>query len=267
MPHQDGIVLQKYVKTLEVNIGSNAAIFDPFDIPPDYPWREKMTEECNMYACLYALGSAVDPLGSVLEIGIGFGLSAMTWLRLLDAQESSNKFGLSIVTIDKGGFKGTDNIGMARKALFSYHLATNKMPILHFIQGDTQSPRAGWPWWYDNDLCPSLIRRKPFDILFVDGDHGCEERPWALFNDLWQFWPFLRPGGLCICDDMHDPVDYPKDRFPWLGYTWDSFHTFARMRQRQIADMFVWKFPFVPSGERPLGLLVKKLILEEKPDV
>lgn len=224
---------------------SNEEIFANYMILGDYPWVDKTTHACNMYACLYAL-ALTDRNIRVLEIGTGWGISGLMWGRLG-----------GLVSLDRGGFEGGDNVSAARKLWADNEVESSLHQVntqLHTFQWP--DPYAvGQPWVYNLDLIDRL--HDPFDVLFVDGDHGDENRPWALFNDLWQFWPFLKPGGLCICDDMHDPGDYPAGRFPWLGYTWASFHRFEEMMDSQIADRYIWKYPYVPSGHRPVGLLRK----------
>jgi predicted O-methyltransferase YrrM len=240
---------------------SNAEVFEPFDIPDGYPWKDKTTDDSNMYACLYGLAAAEENIEGILEIGTGHGLSTMTWLHLLDKIGKCEFKMLKmphLVTIDIGGFEGHNNIEQARRRLFSYHSPSGRRPHFMCLKVSTQ-PGTGWPWWYNTALTHQLAQREGFDILFLDGDHGDVTRPWALFNDLWQFWPFLRLGGLCICDDLHSPVDYPSDRFPWLPYTWKSFQLFEVMMENQIEDHYIWDYPYVPSGKRPVGLLRKKL--------
>lgn len=223
---------------------TNSEIFSEFAIPEDYPWHEKMTDETNMYACLYGLARAFSPT-RVLEVGTGWGLSLMTWLMLRDS-------GLGFVrSFDCGNFERekyeADNLRLVEHTLADHAalFSVERINTQTLYQGRNQPKR-----W--------VRLGRTFDVLFIDGDHGSKERPWALFSDLWQFWPFLSPGGLCICDDLHDPQDYEPGRYFWLGYTWDSFHEFLSMFHDQVKDWYIWGYPCVPSGKRPVGLLVKR---------
>ena len=239
---------------------SNAEVFEPYTIPDGYPWKDKTTDDCNMYACLYGLGAYEGMNLHILEIGAGWGISGLMWLRL---QGQTGRF----VSIDRGFFDGRPNIPVVKdlwlrqppcerpKYSFPFFLYEGNTQLIYT---DPDIPcYNGIPWIRQHELIACL--QPGIDVLFIDGDHGDKDRPWALFNDLWQFWPYLRPGGLCICDDIHDPFDYVEGRFPWLPYTWYSFWQFNRMMASQIEDCRVWKYPYVPSGKRPVGLLRKKL--------
>lgn len=232
------MTLEERCKRLEnINLNlRNASLFEHYDIPEGYPWVDKTTGACNMYACLYCLPCIVSEDPRILEIGTGWGISGLMWGEVIETVGE-------LVSLDCGNFEGQDNVAAARK------LWKGNFRRWNLYRVDTQ---RRWP-----GALVARLHRRLFDILFIDGDHGDEDRPWALFNDLWQFWPLLRPGGLCICDDMHDPEDYAPGRFPWLGYTWASFHRFAEMKAPQITDRYVWKYPYVPSGKRPIGLLRK----------
>jgi predicted O-methyltransferase YrrM len=235
------LTLKELCDSLEKELPlSNAEVFEPYDIPDGYPWKDKTTDDSNMYACLYGLAQAFLPdKGCILEIGTGWGISALTWLRLPGAFLSS---------LDCGEFEGCDNYTESGRLIRKNVHGRQRWDIIKFNTQGMYSPGEPQrrPWI------------EPVDLLFIDGDHGCAERPWALFSDLWRFWPLLTPGGLCICDDMHDPFDYAEGRFPWLPYTWYSFWQFKRMMDSQIEDCRVWKYPYVPSGKRPVGLLRKK---------
>ena len=238
---------------------SNAEVFEPYTIPDGYPWKDKTTDDCNMYACLYGLAEYDGQDLNILEIGTGWGISGLMWLRL---QGLDGRF----ITIDRGGFEDKDNVKVVRRLLDDNPFCERDFMNFPFLSFEA-STQLIYENVYDGDRSISWIAHNLLaaciqtgvDILFIDGDHGDKDRPWALFNDLWQFWPYLRPGGLCICDDIHDPFDYVEGRFPWLPYTWYSFWQFNRMMGSQIEDCRVWKYPYVPSGKRPVGLLRKKL--------
>jgi SAM-dependent methyltransferase len=101
-----------------------------------------------------------------------------------------------------------------------------------------------------------LLQAHEFDVIFVDGKHTED----GLLNDLETFWPFLKSGGLMICDDIHDPAEY-DGIFSWVPDTWQSFHTFIQKHCGEIKEHYIWNFPRVPpaekSGLRPFGLIQK----------
>jgi len=224
---------------------SNAEVFEPYTIPDGYPWKDKTTDDCNMYACLYGLAEPFlkeSEYPNVLEIGTGWGISGLTWFRLLAGRGFLH-------SLDKGDFGQKDNFTASLALLYENCPDNTLFDVNKF---DTQS-------MYTQQTPQRRPWIEPADVLFIDGDHGDWERPWALFSDLWRFWPLLKPGGLCICDDLHEQEDYPLGRFPWLPYTSRSYHSFWFHMKDQIEDSYIWKYPFVPSGKRPVGLLRKKL--------
>ncbi len=95
-----------------------------------------------------------------------------------------------------------------------------------------------------------------FDLLFVDGKHTED----GLYQDMKSFWQFLRPGGLLLCDDLHD-TSY-RDIFPWAGETVASFQRFLAEFAADIQEHYIWPFPRVlpegAAGLRPFGLIRKK---------
>jgi len=209
---------------------TNSEIFSQFDIPPDYPWREKMTDNSNMYACLYALADAWAAM-KVLEVGTGFGLSAMAFV---------SGVATKLVSLDIGNFMGMDNSNMADRVLLTGSSRCDLWEV------DTQNF-----WMADSDLVAVLVEEKPFDLLYIDGKHKGD----GLFKDLYNFWPFVHPGGLIICDDIHDPAKYPQ--YDWVPDTWNCFNMFLQTPGIHWNQVYRWDFPFVPSGRRPLGLIIK----------
>ncbi len=94
-----------------------------------------------------------------------------------------------------------------------------------------------------------LLRPGSFDVLFVDGKHTED----GLYQDMKTFWQFLRPGGLLLCDDLHD-ASY-RDLFPWAGDTITSFQRFTSEFAGDIQEHHVWPYPRVlPENARVCAL-------------
>jgi hypothetical protein len=147
----------------------------------------------------------------------------------------------TLTSLDMGNFMGMDNIAMADRVI-----------------GSTKTEISIWRvntqrfWYRNNELVEGLLMVDPFDLLYVDGCHKGD----GLFKDLYSFWPFVRPGGLVICDDIHDPARYPQ--YEWVPDTWNCFNAFLQTPGIHLTQAYIWDFPFVPSGRRPLGLIVKE---------
>jgi SAM-dependent methyltransferase len=157
------------------------------------------------------------------------------------------------------------NIEFVRKRLSSWcerrHLSPERIRL---YRTNTQPPGKGdhdglgvdVPNWSQNPELVRLLLWHDFDVVFVDGKHTED----GLMNDLETFWPFVAPGGLIICDGVHDPDEY-QGLFPWVGDTWKSFHSFLDDHRSEIVDHYIWEFPRMPpvgkAGECPFGLVRK----------
>lgn len=238
-------------------------ILEPFGLLEGHPWAETAASELTTYySCLHGIVHPEQPR-RILEIGTAFGMSAATFLTASPEVELFVSLDLGIY----GGVLGSqeNNIDFTRSRIHgwcrSHHVDTKRV---QFYRANTQPPGHG-----DNDnqgldaprwcLLPEVVRllqERQFDIIFVDGKHTDD----GLLNDMKTFWPFLKPGGLMICDDLHHPEEY-AGTFSWVGHTWQSFQRFLAERAGEITEHVLWDFPRVPPegkmGLRPFGLVRK----------
>jgi predicted O-methyltransferase YrrM len=241
-------------------------ILEPFALLEGHPWAETAASDLTTYyACLHGITQPEKPR-KILEVGTAFGMSAATFLSASPGIELFISLDLGIY----GGLLGSQesNIDFARSHIHEWcrrHQVDTRR--VRFYQANTQPPGQG-----DNDnqgldaprwcLLPEVVRllqEHQFDIVFVDGKHTDD----GLLNDMKTFWPFLKPGGLMICDDLHHPEEYAGS-FSWVGHTWQSFHRFLEERAGEIAEHVLWDFPRVPPagkmGLRPFGLVRKSSV-------
>jgi len=241
-------------------------IFEEFNLLSGHPWEETTRSNItSYYPCLYGVVQPEQPC-KILEIGTAFGLSAATLLKACSNVELFISIDLGIYGKQMGF--SHNNIEFARNHIHSW-CCRNGMPLdrVRFYQANTQPSEKGdndnegadIPSWHQISDLVRLLESHEFDIIFVDGKHTKD----GLLNDLITFWPFLRPGGLLICDDLHDEATY-KDVFPWAGDTLRSFESFLKSHSTGINDSFIWNFPRVPpedyTGLRPFGLIRKKTL-------
>ena len=67
------------------------------------------------------------------------------------------------------------------------------------------------PHWREvKTLCKEL-EESPIDLLYIDGKHVDNGQ----YQDFISFFPFVRSGGLILCNDLHDE-SFPYD---WAGHT------------------------------------------------
>jgi 2-polyprenyl-3-methyl-5-hydroxy-6-metoxy-1,4-benzoquinol methylase/predicted O-methyltransferase YrrM len=238
-------------------------ILEPFGLLEDHPWAETAASDLtNYYACLHGVVLAEQPR-KLLEIGTAFGMSGAALLTASPGLELFVSLDLGIYSELLGSPQ--NNLEFAREHIhqwcFQRHMDTRRV---RFYRANTQPPGKG-----DNDsqgmevsrwsLIPEVLRLlqdNQFDIIFVDGKHTED----GLLNDMRTFWPWLKPGGLMICDDLHHPQEY-AGAFSWVGHTWQSYHRFLEETKGEIADHCIWNFPRVPPagrlGLRPFGLVRK----------
>ncbi len=241
----------------------NREIMAEFGLLEGHPWAHHANSEVTTYyACLYGLVQSFKPK-RILEIGTGFGLSAAALLKACDPLEI-------LVTMDLGIFAESykfpeNNIAYARCKLHEWCTRQN-IPTdrVRFFQANTQPSGqtdndhlpCTAPHWRGIQELQDLLIPESFDLLFVDGKHTED----GLYQDMKTFWEFLRPGGLLVCDDLHD--ESYRDLFPWAGETVASFERFTAEFAGDIQEHFVWDFPRVlpatHAGLRPFGLIRKK---------
>ena len=243
---------------------SNKEIFNDFGLLSGNPWGEVVSSDITTYyRCLYQFVKIENPK-KILEIGTAFGMSAATLLK------ASPQIDL-LITIDLGIFGeqygfSQNNIDYARTRIHSW-CCKKGIPLerVRFYRANSQPPGIGdndnqgadIPRWYQIPDLVRLLTGHEFDVIFVDGKHTEK----GLLNDLETVWPFLKEGGLVICDDLHDAKTY-KDIFPWAGQTMDSFNTFRNNHAGDMEDSCIWNFPrVIPAdftGLRPFGFIRKK---------
>ena len=261
-------MLSDICKQLESKVPiKNRQIFEEFKLLYGHPWDEAARSDVTTYyPCLYGVVQ-LEKAQRILEVGTAFGLSAATMIK---ASQNIELF----VTIDLGIYSkeyafSQNNIDFVRLKIHNW-CSKRGIPLdrIRFYQANTQPPGKGdnedagrdiQRWHQLTELVRLLVSHE-FDIIFVDGKHVED----GLLNDLTTFWPFLKPGGLIVCDDLHDEAIY-KGVFPWAGDTIRSFESFLKNHRLDISDSFIWNFPQVPPkgylGLRPFGLIRKKPLL------
>jgi len=254
-------------KQLELQLPvTSQEIFGEFNLLSGHPWEETASSEISTYyPCLYGIVQNEYPR-RILEIGTAFGLSAATLLKACTAIELFISIDLGVYG-DQMGFP-SNNIDFARYRIHGW-CCQKRIPLerVRFYRantqpvgkGDNEDMGADIPRWHQIPELVRLLESYEFDVIFIDGKHTED----GLLNDLDTFWPFLKPGGLIICDDLHDEATY-KSIFPWAGDTVRSFESFLKKQAPSMNDSFIWNFPRVPpegyTGLRPFGLIRKRPI-------
>ncbi|RPF42905.1 methyltransferase family protein [Thermodesulfitimonas autotrophica] len=265
--------LPEVCKALELKLPvTSRELFAEFNLLSGHPWEETAgSEVTTYYPCLYGIAQTERPR-RILEIGTAFGMSAATLLKASPEIELFVSLDLGIYA-DQLGFS-TNNIDFAREKIHDWcrrkgipvervrFFRANTQPL---GKGDNENMGADIPRWHQIPELVNLLKEHEFDLIFVDGKHTED----GLFNDLTTFWPFLKPGGLIVCDDLHDEATY-QGIFPWAGDTLRSFERFLRDHEPEIEEFFIWDFPQVPPegllGRRPFGLIRKKRLLTQSPE-
>jgi predicted O-methyltransferase YrrM len=267
MPKNQPKTLAERCSFLEQNLpSSNQELFAPFQLMEGHPWAFIAADpKTTYYQSLYGLAKC-EGSNKILEIGSAFGMSAAT---LISARPNIE----ILISVDIGIYgqqysEGINNIDFARKHLHDWCRSNGiSDDRVRFYRADTQ-PRtkifesnfsSDVMHWSLNSELMRLLQEHEFDLIFIDGQHTKD----GLFNDIKTFWPFLKPGGLLVCDDFHEPVEYAR-KSDWDGNTWRSYHTFIDAYRDEILDSFYWDFPEVPPfnkmGKRPIGLIRKSLV-------
>lgn len=247
-------------KKLPVSTGE---ILADFGLLEGHPWEHHAkSPTTTYYGCLSGLARSVRPR-RILEIGTGFGLSAAALLSACDQVEL-------FVSLDLGIFANQyqfpeSNLAFAARKIHAWGRKRGIPPErVRFFQVNTQplgksdndNIACQAPHWSTLLELRQLLAPESFDVLFVDGKHTED----GLYQDMRTFWRFLRPGGLLLCDDLHD--ESYREIFPWAGETIASFERFLDEFAGDIAEHHVWPFPRVlpegAAGLRPFGLIRKK---------
>ncbi|MCJ7696905.1 MAG: class I SAM-dependent methyltransferase [Thermoplasmata archaeon] len=243
---------------------SNKELFGEFNLVEGHPWDAVVKSGITTYYnCLYRIVKRENPK-KILEIGTAFGMSTATMLKASPDLELFITIDLGIYG-DKMGF-AQNNVEFARTRIHMW-CCEKGIPHNHvrFYRansqpsgiGDIENDGTDVPRWTTIPELVELLTNNKFDVIFIDGKHTGE----GLLNDFKTFWPFLKVGGLIICDDLHDKKTY-GNVFPWAGQTVDSFNTFRKEYSNEIADSFIWNYPrVIPAdftGLRPFGFVRKK---------
>jgi hypothetical protein len=234
------------------------------------------------YRYLYGLARLLNPV-HVLEIGTAFGLGSAAFMlgapglrkvisldlgvftRQYEIVEQSGGLGWPVMERYKEEQLISDgrNLEFAREALG--RLAARVRPAaeirLHRVNTqpegtDNFDARIDVPRWFDVPKLVAELKATPIDLLFIDGKHTGD----GLYQDFRSFFRFVRPGGIVLCDDVHDS-SYP---YIWAGQTLASFERATAEFAGEIAEKTIWPFPQLPDwyGQepvaRPFGLVRKR---------
>ena len=220
------------------------------------PWSGRAWRKFNYWNGWYALARLKQP-SKVLEIGTAFGFSTISFAR--GAGKSLNL----LVSLDLGNFGKLisgddspveDNLLFVKKGIelykkendlnFEYRqFAVNTQPPPYT---DNEGNTVACPYWKEDNGLKSLLADASFDMILVDGKHTED----GLYNDLQSFFPYVKSGGLVICDDIQHP-DAAR-----------SLHRFIP-ENKDIADYYVWHFlrsdsEYDGTLRRDQGLILKK---------
>jgi len=234
------------------------------------------------YRYLYGLTRALNP-ARILEVGTAFGLSGAAFIQGAPGLRKLISLDLGVFSaeydiVEQAGGAGWavmkryqteelkadgKNIAFAREVLSRLAGKLGRQTELALFQVNTQ------PHGSDNfdaivqvshwRQVPELVRElesAPVDLLFIDGKHTGD----GLYQDFKSFFPYVRPGGLVICDDLHDS----SYAYEWAGDTVESFRRIHTEFGSEIEDSYVWPFPQLPdwhdqeSVVRPFGLIRKR---------
>jgi predicted O-methyltransferase YrrM len=234
------------------------------------------------YRYLYGVAGLESPR-HVLEIGTAFGMGGAAIIEGAPQLERLVSLDLGVFTtqyqvVEEAAGAGWTvmeryrqeelpadgrNIAFAREVLG--RLVEKRRPgaRLAFYQVNTQPEGTDnfdavihVPRWSEVDGLVRELQSAPFDLLFIDGKHTGD----GLYQDFKSFFPFVRPGGLVICDDVHDS----SFAYDWAGQSQASFERALREFEPEIEDWHVWAFPQLPDWldreptVRPWGLVRKR---------
>ena len=234
------------------------------------------------YRYLYGLTRALNP-SRILEVGTAFGMSGAAFIQAAPDLRTFISLDLGVFSaeyeiVEQAGGAGWavmkryqteelkadgKNIAFARDVLGRLAGKLGRRTELALFQVNTQPHGSDnfdalvqVPHWR---TVPALVRElesAPVDLLFIDGKHTGD----GLYQDFKSFFPYVRPGGLVICDDLHDS----SYAYEWAGDTVESFRRIHAEFGSEIEDSCVWPFPQLPdwhdqeSVVRPFGLVRKR---------
>ena len=264
------------------------ALLDAGDLSAGHPWAFLAAIALSdpgsvaYYRYLYGLTRLVDPV-NILEIGTAFGMGGAAFIqgapnlrklisldlgvfsRQYEIVEQAEGAGWPVMTRYQKEELISDgrNIDFARQALEGLIRKTGSRAQISLYRVNTQPEgsdnfdiKVAVPRWSE---VPELVREletTPIDLLFIDGKHTGD----GLYQDFKSFFPYVRPGGIVLCDDLHD-ASYA---YAWAGQTVASFERARAEFASEIEDAHVWPFPQLPdwygqeSTPRPFGLIRKR---------
>ncbi|MDK9699926.1 MAG: class I SAM-dependent methyltransferase [bacterium] len=268
------MTLVETCKEIEKNPGIDAwRLWQETDLVEGHPWAAVLTKPSQTqgqlvtyYPALYGLAQRERPK-VILEIGTGFGLSTASWILGNPDLEVLITLDLGIFGTQYGEKWNIDNVAFAQAKCESLVKRIDSKAKLHFIRCNTQPQGSdntdvpvNVPNWREVPELLQLLDKYQVDLLFVDGKHtgdGC-------INDLHSFAPFVRPGGVILCDDLHEagvgerPGSAP---FEWAGQAVLGFRTFLAENKDTISESLIWQWPAVldytltAPAPRPFGLI------------
>lgn len=231
------------------------------------------------YRYLYGL-AALSDAEVILEVGTAFGLGSAALLQGAPRARRLISLDLGVFTRQYeivvasgwqhlGGYRERElladgrNVDFAREALGRLLQRLGRKVDLHLFQVNTQPAGSDnydalvrVPRWSEVPEVVREIEREPVDLLFIDGKHTGD----GLYQDFRSFFRYVRPGGLIVCDDLHD-ASYP---YEWAGQTVASFDRACREFADEIEEAVVWPFPQLPDTpgqepvRRPWGMVRKR---------
>lgn len=268
------------------SLPSDYQLLDAAGLASGHPWaflaRLALDQPGSVayYRYLYGLVRVVDPV-RILEIGTAFGLSGATFilgaprLRKLisldlgvfsaqyDAVERSGNWDVMKRYRTEELKADGGNIAFAREALRALAARVDAPVELSLHQVNTQPAGtdnfdvvADVPRWFEVPELVSELQGAAVDLLFIDGKHTGD----GLYQDFRSFFKHVRPGGLVICDDLHDT----SFAYDWAGQTLESFRRIEAEFDAEIEESLIWPFPQLPDAPgqeptvRPFGLIRKK---------
>jgi len=267
---------------------SDYALLKNADIADGHPWaflpEIALSDPGSVayYRYLYGLARLLNPT-HVLEIGTAFGLGSAAiiqgapglrklisldlgvFTRQYKIVEESHGAGWPVMERYRQEELVSDgqNIEFARGALerLAHRIRPEAEIRLYRVNtqpegSDNFDARIDVPRWFEVPELVTELERTPIDLLFIDGKHTGD----GLYQDFRSFFPFVRPGGIILCDDIHDS-SYP---YAWAGQTLASFERATAEFADDIAETLIWPLPQLPDWydqepiARPFGLVRKR---------
>jgi predicted O-methyltransferase YrrM len=170
------------------------------------PTADGLAEFCSRYAIrpqqvteelirLFEIVSGLQPKNA-LEIGTWAGGTLFMTCRVADS-------GATIISVDLPG--GRFGRGYVWPRKFVYRSFARKNQALHLLREDSHDVKTC-------DRVRSVLRGRPLDFLFIDGDHSYD----GVRVDFEMYAPLVRTGGIVAFHDIakHPPqAECEVDRF------------------------------------------------------